>query len=104
VEYGTKMISSGPIGHTGSIKYMLQQELAKDPYGIGWTGIPHAADVPQVKALAIAAEFMRFVLSRQGQEDVARLGSYLPLAPAFAREQPEETRLRGGVQGRRITY
>jgi phosphate transport system substrate-binding protein len=36
---------------------------------------------PQVK------EFMRFVLSHRGQEDVARLGSYLPLTPAFAREQ-----------------
>lgn len=129
VEYGTKMVSPGEIGQTGSIKYMLQQKLAHDPYGIGWTGIPHAADVPQVKALALAAqdggpyifptretvqsrtypltrsiymflnrapgkslspqvkEFMRFVLSRQGQEDVVRNGSYLPLTPAFAREQ-----------------
>ena len=129
VEYGTKMVSSGPVGHTGSIKYMLKHELAKDPYGIGWTGIPHAADVPQVRALAIAAgkgapyvlptletvqnrtypltrsiymflnrpsgkplrpqvkEFLRFVLSRQGQEDVTRLGSYLPLTATFAREQ-----------------
>lgn len=129
VEYGTKMVSAGPIGETGSIKYMLEQELAKDPYGIGWTGIPHAAGVPQVKALALAAkaggpyvfptretvqnrtypltrsiymflnrapgksltpqvkEFMRFVLSRQGQEDVVRNGNYLPLTPAYAREQ-----------------
>ena len=129
VEYGTKMVSAGAIGQTGSIKYMLQQELANDPYGIGWTGIPHAADVPQVKALALAAkdggpyifptratvqnrtypltrsiymflnrapgkslspqvkEFMRFVLSRKGQEDVVRNGNYLPLTPAYAREQ-----------------
>lgn len=129
VEYDTKMVSSGPIGRTGSIKYMLQQELARDPYGIAWTGIPHAADVPEVKPLAIAAreggpyvfptratvqnrtypltrsvymflnrapgkalspqvkEFMRFVLSRQGQEEVVELGSYLPLTAAFAREQ-----------------
>jgi phosphate transport system substrate-binding protein len=129
VEYGTKMVSAGAIGQTGSIKYMLEHELANDPYGIGWTGIPHAADVPEVKAVAIAAkaggpyvfptletvknrtypltrsvymflnrppgkplrpqvkEFLRFVLSRQGQEDVTRLGSYLPLPAAFAREQ-----------------
>ena len=129
VEYGTKMISSGPIGQTGSIKYMLVRELARNPYGIAWTGIPHAADVPQVKPLSIAAdaggpyvfptretvqnrtypltrsvymflnrapgkplspqvkEFMRFVLSRRGQQDVVRLGSYLPLTAAFAREQ-----------------
>lgn len=30
---------------------------------------------------------MRFVLSRQGQADVTRLGSYLPLTAAFARQQ-----------------
>ena len=129
VEYGTKMVSSGPIGATGSIKYMLKHELAKNPYGIAWTGIPHAADVPQVKALAIAdrsggpyvyptrqtvqsrsypltrsiymflnrppgkplrpqvKEFLRFVLSRQGQADVTSLGSYLPLTAAFVRLQ-----------------
>ncbi len=129
VEYDTKMVSSGPVGETGSIKYMLTHELAKDPYGIAWTGIPHAADVPQVKPIAIAAkaggpyvfptretvqnrtypltrsvffflnrapgqpvkpqvrEFMRYVLSRQGQADVARLGVYLPLPAAFAQEQ-----------------
>lgn len=129
VEDGTKMVSSGPIGRTGSIKYMLTHELAKDPYGIAWTGIPHAADVPQVKALAIAAkrggpyvfptrqtvqnrtypltrsiymflnrppgkpfrpqvkEFLRFVLSRQGQGGVARNGNYLPLTAAFAQQQ-----------------
>lgn len=129
VEYDTKMLSSGAIGQTGSIKYMLTNGLAKDPYGIAWTGIPHAADVPQVKPLAIAAkaggpyvfptrdtvqnrtypltrsvylflnrapgqpikpqarEFMRYVLSRQGQEDVVRVGSYLPLTAPFAREQ-----------------
>lgn len=132
VEYDTKMVSSGPIGQTGSIKYMLQHELAKDSYGIAWTGIPHAADVPQVKAVAIAAheggpyvfptletvrnrtypltrsiymflnrppgkplkpqvkEFLRFVLSRQGQEDVTRNGNYLPLPAAFAREQSKK--------------
>ena len=30
---------------------------------------------------------MRYVLSRQGQEDVVRVGSYLPLTAPFAREQ-----------------
>ena len=32
-------------------------------------------------------EFMRYVLSRQGQADVAQLGVYLPLPASFAREQ-----------------
>jgi phosphate transport system substrate-binding protein len=33
------------------------------------------------------AEFLRYVLSREGQEDVAREGDYLPLSPATGREQ-----------------
>jgi phosphate transport system substrate-binding protein len=32
-------------------------------------------------------EFLRYVLSREGQRDVAREGGYLPLTPALAREQ-----------------
>jgi len=32
-------------------------------------------------------EFLRYVLSREGQETVARNGSYLPLTPAVVREQ-----------------
>lgn len=132
VEYGTKMVSSGPVGQTGSIRYMLTHELAQDPYGIAWTGIPHAAGVPQVKPLAIAAgsgqdyvfptratvqsrsypltrsvymflnrapgkplrpqvkEFMRYVLSRQGQAEVARLGNYLPLTGRVVQQQLEK--------------
>jgi phosphate transport system substrate-binding protein len=34
-------------------------------------------------------EFLRYVLSRQGQQEVAREGDYLPLTPALAREQLE---------------
>ena len=32
-------------------------------------------------------EFLRYILSRQGQADVVREGDYLPLTPALAREQ-----------------
>jgi phosphate transport system substrate-binding protein len=32
-------------------------------------------------------EFLRYILSRQGQQDVAQDGSYLPLPPAAARAQ-----------------
>jgi phosphate transport system substrate-binding protein len=32
-------------------------------------------------------EFLRYVLSRQGQEDVAHEGDYLPLTPELVREQ-----------------
>ncbi len=32
-------------------------------------------------------EFLRYIVSRQGQEDVAQDGSYLPLTPAAVREQ-----------------
>jgi phosphate transport system substrate-binding protein len=128
VESGTKMVSSGPVGRTGSSRYMLQ-ELARDPAGIAWTGIPQAAGIPGLRPLPIAAEpggpyvfptrqtvrnrtypltrsiymflnrppgrplrrpvrqFMRYVLSRQGQSEVTRVGAYLPLPEAFARKQ-----------------
>jgi phosphate transport system substrate-binding protein len=32
-------------------------------------------------------EFMRYVLSREGQEDIVRLGMYNPLTPAYLQEQ-----------------
>jgi phosphate transport system substrate-binding protein len=34
-----------------------------------------------------AREFMRFVLSREGQEIIARVGYYYPLTPDYLREQ-----------------
>lgn len=40
-----------------------------------------AAPEPRVR------EFLRYILSRQGQQDVAREGAYLPLTPALARAQ-----------------
>ena len=121
VEDGTKMVAEGAIGRTGSVRYMLTEELAKNKYGIAWTGIPHAVDVPELKVLALAArpsdpyvmptretvlnrsyplsrsvfiyinrapgkglevkqrEFLRFILSRDGQKVVVRNGNYLPL-------------------------
>jgi phosphate transport system substrate-binding protein len=54
VESGTRMISEGEIGHTGGSKHMLS-ELSKDKYGIGWSGIAHAKDFPQLKPIALAA-------------------------------------------------
>mgnify|MGYP001554496463 CR=1 FL=1 len=32
-------------------------------------------------------EFLKYILSKQGQEDVVREGSYLPLTPAVAADQ-----------------
>jgi phosphate transport system substrate-binding protein len=34
-----------------------------------------------------AREFMRFVLSREGQEIIARVGFYYPLKAAYLKEQ-----------------
>src|SRR5215813_10583172 len=56
-------------------------------------------------------EFLRYVLSRQGQEIVARTGGYLPLTAVLAREQlkkldavnPRSGR-RSATNRRRISY
>jgi len=34
-------------------------------------------------------EFLRYILSRQGQQDVAAEGDYLPLTPQVLRQQLE---------------
>ncbi len=128
VEAG-KMVSDGPAGATGNIQRMLTDELARDRYGIAWTGLAQAGGVLQVKPLALAAtdagpyveatrltvqqrtyplarsvfiqlnrapgepldpklrEFLRYILSREGQQAVADNGNYLPLTAAVVREQ-----------------
>lgn len=131
VESNTKEVSSGPAGLAGSSQNMLQQ-LAKDPYGIAWSGLGQAAGVAGIKPLALAAEegshyvfptketvqdrtyplarsvfmylnrapgkplkpqvreFMRYVLSRQGQAVVEQLGIYLPLTSAAVHAERKE--------------
>ena len=44
------------------------------------TGDPVKVD-PKIR------EFLRYILSRQGQQDVEREGDYLPLTPELIREQ-----------------
>jgi len=129
VEYNTPMVSDGPIGVAGDSKHMLTEGLAKDKYGIAWTGVEQAADVPGLKPIALSftdggpyvaasresvqnrtyplsrsifmyikhppgkpvdpkvKEFLRYILSRQGQEDVAKLNIYLPLTPEVLNAQ-----------------
>ncbi len=43
-------------------------------------------------------EFLRYVLSRQGQQDVARDGGYLPLTPGLARAQLDKLEKPGTEQ------
>lgn len=128
VESNTKEVSSRPGSMAGTSQYMLKQ-LAKDPYGIAWSGLGQAADVPGIKPLALASkdgdryvlptketvqnrtypltrsvfmylnrapgkplkpqvrDFMRFVLSRQGQEVVRQLGVYLPLTSSVVQSE-----------------
>jgi phosphate transport system substrate-binding protein len=133
VESGSKMIADEDRAEQRlGIRYMLKNELARDRYGIAWTVMPQAKEVPGIKALALAPreggvyvapsrqsfqdrsyplvrsiyifldrapgrplaprlrEFLRYILSREGQDIVARQGSYLPLPGAVAREQLEK--------------
>jgi len=117
-------------GPDGTLKIAAEQlmiDLAKDPYGIGYSGVMFLN--PQTKTLSVAEkpggpfvsptietvqnrtypmllevyfyldrepgkpidpklkEFLRFVLSRQGQEAIARDGKYLPLTKEAVEEQ-----------------
>jgi phosphate transport system substrate-binding protein len=130
VETGTKMIADeDKVQQRLGLRSMLRNELANDRYGIAWTVMPQAKDVPGIRMLAIAPreggayvmpskatfqdrsyplvrsiyiflnrppgtpldpkirEFLRYVLSREGQEIVERNGSYLPLPAPVVREQ-----------------
>ena len=121
IEYGTKMVAPGAAGKAVDSKSMLAVDLTNDKFGIAWSGVAHAADVPGVRAVPLAydekgpyvlptrenvqnrsyplsrnvfmfikhapgqpvdpkvKEFMRFVLSRQGQEIVEKQNVYLPM-------------------------
>ena len=130
IENGTKIMSAGEAGARGGVLRMLA-ELAQNPYGIGWAGMPQfeAAKVPGLRALALSEkdggpyvppsketmadrsyplarsvyvylnrppglpldpklrEFLRFILSREGQQILAAHGTYLPLTAAAVQEQ-----------------
>jgi phosphate transport system substrate-binding protein len=129
VESGTRMVSEGEIGKSGGSQHMLD-ELSRDKYGIGWSGLAHARTFsPELKPIALAArdggpyvlptketiqnrtypltrsifmyikhppgqpmdakvkEFLRYVLSREGQENVAMHNIYFPLTAAASSEQ-----------------
>jgi len=125
VETGTKMVAEG--SNMGSHDMLMA--LSHDKYGIGWSGLGHAASVEGLKPIALAkddgspyfdtreenfqthdyplsrvvfmyvnrppgaamdpklSEFLRFVLSREGQYTLAHNGYHLPLPPQMLLEQ-----------------
>ena len=129
VETGSKMIADDDrAAQRGSLRAMLN-ELKNDKYGIAWTIVPQASQVPGLKPIALAVkdggpyvqpsretfrdrsyplvrnlyfyvnrkpgtaldpklrEFLRYVLSREGQEAIIDNGNYLPLPIEMVREQ-----------------
>lgn len=133
VESGGREIASGGLGPSVSIQQMLG-ELAKNKYGIAYTGMQYGRKVPEIKPVALAVqeggpyveptkqnfqnrtyplarsifiylnrapgrqidpkvdEFVRYIMSREGQQDVARSGAYLPLTPDAVRDQLQKLR------------
>ena len=130
VETGSKMIDDDDkSAQHGGIQHMLREELMKNKFGIAWTIVPQAAQVPGLKPVALAAEeggpyvapskatfqnrtyplvrnlyfylnrkpgtpveprlkeFLRYILSREGQEAIVANGNYLPLPAEVAAAQ-----------------
>ncbi|MEO6874718.1 MAG: substrate-binding domain-containing protein [Opitutaceae bacterium] len=130
VETGSKMIDDDDKAEQrGGAQHMLREELMKNKYGIAWTIVPQASQVPGLKPIALAAndggpyvmpskitfqnrtyplvrnlyfylnrkpgapvdpklkEFLRYILSREGQQAIVVNGNYLPLPAAMIREQ-----------------
>ena len=131
VETDSKMIADDDKQtQRGSLRTMLN-ELKDDKYGIAWTVVPQAMQVPglKLKPIALAVndggpfvvpgretfqdrsyplvrnlyfyvnrkpgtpmdarlrEFLRYVLSREGQEAIVKHGAYLPLPAQVVTEQ-----------------
>ncbi|MDB6127441.1 MAG: phosphate transporter periplasmic phosphate-binding protein [Verrucomicrobia bacterium] len=117
----------------GRLKRGLNEDLARDRYGIAYVGGPVGANLPpELKVLELAEtsagpyyaytienlrsrkyplidemyaycdvaadgsldpkvrEYLRFIVSREGQQCIAREGKYLPLTAEAAREQLEK--------------
>lgn len=133
VETGGREIAPGGNGPLLSVQYMLG-ELAKNKYGVAYTGIQYGRNIPGIKTIALAAreggpyveptkenfqnrsyplarsififlnrppgkpiepkfdEFMHYILSRQGQQDVSRSNAYLPLTADSVRNELEKLR------------
>ena len=130
VETGSKMIGDADkAAQRLGVRSMLQNELARDRFGIAWTIMPQAKGIAGLKPLALARDergpfitpsrasfqdrsyplvrsiyiylnrkpgapvepklrqFLRFILSRDGQQIVADDGGFLPLPAAHAAEQ-----------------
>lgn len=130
---GGKSLAPDDPNRTTTVRAMLDTELSRDRYGIGWTIVPLGRLAADLKPLALAAaeggpyvvpsretfqnrtypltrsvylylnrkpgtaldpkvrEFLRYILSREGQETVQALGGYLPLSEDFA--GPERKKL-----------
>lgn len=128
VETGGREVDPSNLGPSVTIRHMLD-ELAKDKYGIAFTAMQYGRNVPQIKAVALAAqsggtfvqptketfrdgtyplarsvfiylnrapgkpidrqlrEFLRYILSQQGQQEVANTGSYLPMTGEAVRSE-----------------
>ncbi len=55
VETGSKQIAAiDKAQQTRGARYMLTEELAKNPYGIGWSTMSQAKGLPGIKMLAVA--------------------------------------------------
>ena len=125
VETGTKMVADG----SGLGSHDMLVALAHDKYGIGWSGLGHAASVEGLKPISLARdeqspyvdtseknfqshsyplsrvvfmylnrppgaavdpkvrEFLRFILSREGQCILSHNGAHLPLPAEMVIEQ-----------------
>lgn len=89
IRYAGPMVKALPlsVGPGGPYVAASEMSLIDQSYPLART-LPAVIDLPPDGRIAPKVrEFLRFVLSREGQERVNRDGRYLPLSPAFAARQ-----------------
>ena len=89
---GLKLVSladsaAGPFVPMTPASVMDRSYPLSRPVYIDYTIDNEKSEIANPRVDPKVKEFLRYILSRQGQQDVEREGAYLPLPPALVREQ-----------------
>jgi len=79
--------ASGPFVPMTPASVMDRSYPLSRPVYIDYTIDNEKGEIANPRVDPKVKEFLRYILSRQGQQDVAREGAYLPLPPVVVREQ-----------------
>ena len=95
-----KTVKTVPLARTAAGPFVMPSlESVQDrSYPLAREVYFYANRAPGQKLDPLVAEYLRFIVSREGQEAVMADGKYLPLTPELARRQLEEIERTGTAE------